>query len=118
MSLYLFLILSITEGTKKPPSPAVFVTSSFFTVYEKADEFFQIKNRYGRFAVVFHVSGHDAIRPIANSRFDHNCIFKIRNFGRKCIDDVHRTGVYNVKEFAQLYNDFAGCLIIMQLSMR
>lgn len=55
MSLFLFLILSITEGTKKPPVIGDFLTSFLFTIYEKADEFFRIKNRYGGFAVVFHI---------------------------------------------------------------
>lgn len=42
MSLFIFLILSITEGAKKTP-----VTSFLITIYEEADKFFRSKNRYG-----------------------------------------------------------------------
>ncbi len=47
MSLFIFLILSITEGAKKTPINGGFLTSFLFTIYKEADEFFRSKNRYG-----------------------------------------------------------------------
>lgn len=47
MSLFIFLILSITEGAKKPPVNGGFLTSFLITIYEEADKFFRSKNRHG-----------------------------------------------------------------------